>query len=274
MKKIINLTNKYIVTATPLILFTLITSVYLSICVNGGKIINLLISFVLLFLMTAAFLAGWFNMLKIAVEKSDDDDDEPNSLIKSFTPGVGEYFLPCTGAILISIIISLILLTITTVIGMHTIGNPQISADAFSNALKDTESLKQFLSGLSSEQLVKISMWNMLFLGTTYINWFLVMFYMPAMFFESKNPFIAFFKSLKRLFSKKFIKNIGIFLLISCIYFIISILSALFAQNAILTFIITLINFYFICATALGIFYYYNHSFIKTQLGQNVDTYI
>ena len=76
-----NVTNKYIVLATPLILYSLFTSVYLAASATG-KLINLLIALVLFTLMTAAFIAGWFNMIKIAIVAPQRDD--ANSLIKEF----------------------------------------------------------------------------------------------------------------------------------------------------------------------------------------------
>ena len=65
----------------------------------GGKVINLLIAIVLFTFMTAAFIAGWFNMIKIAVLQPDRED--PNSLIKEFVGGVGEYFLSSLGMIFV-----------------------------------------------------------------------------------------------------------------------------------------------------------------------------
>ena len=107
MKKIFSLTNKYIILATPLILFSLISGIYLTVSA-AGKVINLLIAIILFTFMLAAFIAGWFNMIKFAVK--DGYDDDPNALIKEFTPGVGEYFLPALGSILVIIAVSLIIM--------------------------------------------------------------------------------------------------------------------------------------------------------------------
>lgn len=95
-------TNKYIVLATPLILFSLVSTVYLALSA-GGKYIGLIIALAAFFLMFCAFLAGWFYMISLCVK--DSENDEPNALIKYFVSGVGEYFLPVTGMIVISLII-------------------------------------------------------------------------------------------------------------------------------------------------------------------------
>ena len=63
MDKIFKLTNKYIILATPLILFSLISNLYFAFSAQG-KLLNLLIALFLILLMTGAFIAGWFNMIK------------------------------------------------------------------------------------------------------------------------------------------------------------------------------------------------------------------
>ena len=269
MQKVLNLTNNYLILATPLILYSLFSSLYLVLSANGGKVINLLFAILLFFLMTGAFFAGWFNMIKLAVTVPDIED--PNSLIKDFPAGVGEFFLPSLGAISIIFLIMIITLTFSYYIGMNFIGDPEVSTKALTEAFQNTATLKAFLSGLTIEQLTKLNLWNMLILGTLTFAHFLVMLYFPALFFINKNPLKALFIGLKDLFSRHIIKNCLIFLLIFTLNFIISVLSAFFAQNALLHFIITLLNFYFITATGVGIFYYYHTIFIKQKIGQNVD---
>ena len=269
MKKIIKLTNNYIVIATPLILYTLISGIYTAMTARSGNLINTLIAVFILMLITSAFIAGWFNMVKLA--STDAEPNDPNSIIKNFIPGVGEYFLTTIGSIFVIFILNVITLAVSVAIGMHTIGDPGISADSLSKALSNTEALKAFLTGLTSTQLLKLNLWNMLLLGMMTLTYFLLILYIPAIFFKSKNPFKAFFISLKDLFSRHFIKTTGIYLLIFVINFFISILSAIFAGNIVTNFIMTLVNFYFICTASVGVFYYYNEKFVQPQIGQNID---
>ena len=268
MKNVFNLTNKYIVLATPLILFSLISGIYLTFSA-AGKVINLIIAIILFTLMLGAFIAGWFNMIKIAVTEPYRED--PNSLIKEFTPGVGEYFLPALGSLFNIVAFSLLMIFISYFVGMKFIGDPGISADAFSKAMESTEALKNFLSALSTDQIAKLNLWNFLLLGTVSLTYLLMILYLPVMFFKNKNPFLAFFISIKDLFSRHFFKTVFIYVLIILANFIISIFSALFSGNIILHFFITLANFYYIVLTGVGIFYYYNKTFIETHLGKNID---
>ena len=269
MQKVLELTNKYIVLATPLIIYSLISSIYLIISAGGGRIINYLFAIVLFLLMTSAFAAGWFNMIKIAVLNPEKED--ANSLIKEFTSGVGEYFLPSIGAILLILFLSIITIIFSYKLGMHYIGNINISAETLSDAMKNTTALKAFMLSLSEDQLIKINLWNILILTSLSFTCFLSLLYLPALFFKNKNPFIAFYISLKDLFSKRIFKTFGIFLLIFTINFCISILSAILGNQMIMHFILTLINFYFITAVGVGVFYYYYQNFVKNYIGQNVD---
>ena len=256
MKKIFDLTNKFIVLATPLILFSLISNIFLAVSMNG-KLINILINTVLFILMLSAFSSGWFFLAKRAIENPDMQD--PNSLIKDFTFGVGEYFLSTIGLILNVIFLSILFLVGTYFVGVHFIGDLGISSDTWIKAFETTETLKNFLSSLNPEQIVKINQWNLLLLGEMMISYFIYMFYVPALFFKSKNPFKAFFISLKDLFNKRFIKNLGLYLLIFITNFIITLFSVVFGNNIIMHFVLTLANFYFITLITVGIFnYYYN----------------
>lgn len=267
-KQVFEIANKYIVLATPLILFSLISSVYLAASATG-KVINIIVSIVLFVLMSAAFVAGWFNMVKLSV--SNPDSREPNSLMKEFLPGVGEYFLPALGSFFNFFLLTALIVYICFILGAKYIGDPGVSAEALSKALETAQALKAFLSGLSAEQLMKLNCWNLLLMSGLSFSYFLVILYLPAMFYKKKNPFVAFFYSIKDLFSKKIFKTIALYLLIFFVNAFISVLSALFIGNVIMHFIITLLNFYFITVAAVGIFYYYYKNFVEPQLGQNVD---
>lgn len=271
MKKTIKHTNKYIILATPLILYSLFSSVYMLVSAAGNGI-GLIFAVVLLALMTAAFIAGWFNMIKVSILQPNME--EPNSLIKEFPAGVGEYFLSSLGVLLNIFIISIVIYSATYFIGMNFIGDIGVSTENLSKAIASKEALKAFMLGLSMEQLVKINLWNITILLATGLLYFLVILYLPALFFKSKNPFIALIKGFQDLFSKKFFNTLGIFVLIFMTNFIVSILSTIFGAIPFLHFILTLLNFYLITLICVGIFMYYHSNFIESYIGQNVDVKI
>ena len=269
MQKVFEITNRYIILATPLLLFSLFSSVYLVASLNSNKIISIICALLILILMTSVFLAGWFKMVKLAVE--NPEDEEPYLIIREFTSGVGEFFLSSMGAILIMFFMFGIIMLGTYYLGNHFIGTPNISAELLSNAMKNTAELKSFLLSLSSEQLIMLNLWNLLIMGMLLVNYLLIFLYMPALFFKNKNPFVAFLISLKDLFSKKFFITLGVFLLIVIANSIISIFTTVFAGNLIMHFILTLINFYFIVLVAVTEFYYYYQNFVTVNIGKNID---
>ena len=266
IKESFRLTNKYIILATPLILFSLLSSLYILFSA-GGNLINLIIAFILFILMLAAFLSGWFYMIRECIKSPDAED--ANALIKDFPSGVGEYFPAAIGMIFCVIIISSALVAVSYFAGMKLIGDVGISTEMLSKAMESFENLKAMLLSLNNEQLLKLNAWNLLLFATMTILYFIIMFYAPVMLYKEKNPFKAFFVSLKDLFGRKFLKNVLLYLLLFISYFLLSILTAVFGMNVITHFIFTLINFYYLVFAAVLIFYYYYVNYVR--IGSQID---
>lgn len=265
-KQSLQLTNKYIILATPLILFSLISSLYVLFSFRGD-LVNIITAVVLFVCMLAAFLSGWAYMLKLCVTAPDNGD--PNLLIKEFPAGVGEFFLPAIGLLFNIFILSCLFLWGSYIIGTKFIGDVGISAQALSKAFESVEALKLFLISLSKEQIIKLNAWNFLILITMCVEYFLLMFQLPAMVFKKKNPFKTFFVALKDLFSKAFLKNVLLYVFLFISYSVLSILTTIFVVNVVMHFIFTLINFYYLVFIAVLVFNYYYENFIK--IGGNLD---
>lgn len=261
-----NLANKHIILATPLILFSLLSTLYILFSM-GGNDIGKLIALFLFFLMLGAFISGWFFMVVKCIKEPDID---PNELITEFPAGVGDYFIQSLGFIVISSIVSIIFIAIACIIGIKTIGNVGFSLSAMSDAMTSAATLKAFLMTLSKEQLIKLNCWNVLLFFTMSLTYFVLMFYPPAMFFKNKNPFMAIYIEVKDLFCRKIITNILLFVIIYAIYMLISIITVIAGNNVIVHFIITLANFYFLVFAVICIFKYYYMNFV--QIGGNIDT--
>ena len=260
IKDSFQLTNKYIILATPLILFSLLSSLYILFSV-GGNLLSLLIALVLFGLMVGAFLSGWFFMIKTCVTNPEQED--PNVLLKEFPAGVGEYFLPVLGLMINTMVISALLILVSYFVGMKLIGDIGITPEALTKGMESFAAMKTFLGSLTQEQIFKLNAWNMLLFFTMSVTYFLIMFYSPALFFKEKNPFKAYFVSLKDLFSKKFFTNFGLFLILFVSYFILSILTTLFGANVVMHFIFTLINFYYLVFVAVMVYNYYYKNFVQ-----------
>ena len=259
------ITNDNIVIATPLIFFSLLSGLYI-IFSSTGSGIGLIFSVILFFLMFGAFLSGWFYMIQRAVK---DPDIESNRLIYNFPSGVGEYFLSALGLIVKVLIISIIIAVCAVLAGKKLIGGVGISYEQFAQATASVESMKTLLNSLTKEQLLKLNYWNILLFCTMIFNYFILMLYPPVVFFKNKNPFIAFFISLKDTFGHRFLKNVCIFAVIFILYMFLSLFTVLVGNNVILHFIITLANFYYITFAGVLLFNYYYSNFIK--IGSNID---
>lgn len=260
IKESFNLTNRYIILATPLILFSLLSSLYILFSL-GGNLISLVIAITLFVLMLAAFISGWGFMIKSGILEPERED--VNSLMKEFPSGVGEYFLPALGSVLNILVFSGLMLILAYAVGMKFIGSIGITPAAMSGALESAAALKAFIMSLSDEQLYRLNAWNLILFAAMGLDYFLLMFYIPAVFYKSKNPFKAFFISIKDLFSRNFLINIALYMLIFISYFFLSVLATILGANVIAHFILTLINFYYLTFAAVLVFNYYYSKFIK-----------
>ena len=267
IKDSFKLTNKYINLATPLILFSLLSSLYMIFSATGNNL-NIIIGFILLFLMLGAFLAGWLKMVSECVKNPDSEN--PNRLFSEFPSGVGEYFLSVLGMLVNIFIIGTVLFFISYYTGMKLIGDVGISANDFANSMSSVESIKTFLDGLTEVQLNKLNEWNFLLFFTMSLTYFVIMFYSPCVFFKEKNPYKALLIAFKDLFSKKFFRNLGLFLTVFCMYFVISIFVTFSGKNPILYFIFTLVNFYFMTFAVVYIYNFYYNNYVR--IGSNIDT--
>ena len=261
IKESFKLTNKFIILATPLILFSLLSSLYIIFSMNGN-LLGLIFAFILFIMMLGAFLSGWFFMIKQAIVASEEYED-PNFLIKEFPAGVGEYFLNSLGMIINVFIVIALFLFLSYLVGMKFIGQIGISAVAFSKAVTSPEALRTFLLSLSDEQLFRLNAWNLLLLGSMIITYFVIFLYPPTMFYKEKNPFKAFLVTLKNLLSKNFFKNILLYLILFISYFLISIITTIFGSNIFAHFVLTLVNFYYMIYAAVLIFYYYSKNYVN-----------
>lgn len=255
------ITNNHLALATPLILFSLLSNLYL-IFSASNNIYSIICSVILFFLMVAAFLSGWGYMIKKIITKTEIEPQ--NTLFTDFPTGVGEYFLPATGLIINALFISVLLLSLAIIVGKHFIGNIGITTSQFVTATSSVETMRNFILSLSNEQITKLHLWNSLFFCVLSFNYFVLMFYLPTLLFRHKNPFLAYFISIKNLFSKKILSNIILLLIVMILYMLISVLTILFGRNVIIYFVLTLLHFYFITFVAVTLFNYYYNTFVKT----------
>lgn len=276
--KAFKVTNENIILTTPLVLFLFLLSLYLGVAqkapVNNASVI--LLSFTILF-MLSAFFAGWFFMVKRAIDLeklefvADEDKAKASfALLKEIPIGIGEYFIPFIGALILYSVIFLVLLFAAFKFGMHFIGNIGLSLDQLKLAFNSPEAMKHLVSTLSTAQLTKLNSWNFLFLSIVSFFSFITMFWSVQIVSGTKNPILGFVKSINFLF-KNFLGSVVLFVYISIINFVVSLINAFSTINPIVYFISMIIYFYFLVYIVVLIFLYYDRQSNKT-LGEKIQS--
>ena len=265
----VKIKNENIILATPLILFMWILSVYISFSKAAVTSFPLLVlSFVTVIFMTGAFFAGWFYMVKKAVKLSRRlvfvlDSDRAKAtlkLLKTIPSGIGKYFLSFVGMIIFSIFIFSIVATLVFNIGMVLIGDIGLDPAQVKDVLAANIDMKVFLNSLTFEQLIKLNNWNLLLLAMTSLLSFLFMLWIPEIVFQTRNPFVALLRSIKKIFVK-FGKSLKLFIFMTVLNFVLSFVNTFSILNPILYFIMMVIYFYFLVYLVVLIFFYYDSEF-------------
>ncbi len=213
-------------------------------------------------LLSTAFFAGWFYMCAKTVEHEKTEYKSPEEksiasvkLIKNFFPGVGEYFLSVTSAILLYTGIFAIILFLAFKAGTHFIPNPYINF-AKIMAAQTPAQMQDYIMTLTPVQIKLLNLWFMYMGGVSFVYTFLTMFWFPALIFDTKNPFSAFWKNLKFIF-KNFFGALGIVAYLYFMNFIVSAINAVSGVNIVLSIISLVVTFYFMTYCIVLIFLYY-----------------
>jgi hypothetical protein len=264
-QKAFKITNDNIILTTPLVLFLFLLSIYIGVAQNAP--VNLASSILLLatiLFMISAFFAGWLYMVKKAIDLDAQEflvDQEKAKasfgLIKDIPVGIGEYFFSFIGFSILYVGFIFVILLVSYKVGFHFIGNIGISLSALREALSSSAAMKSLVTSLSSEQLIKLNSWNILFLAVTSIYSFFTMFWPAQIISKTKNPFVGLVKSVAAIF-KKPLSSIVLFLYVSFVNFIISFVNAFLTINPILYFVSMLLYFYFLVYVVVLIFLYYD----------------
>lgn len=269
-KDTVGITNDNIILAFPLILFMWVLSLYVSFSRQTVNSLPLLIlSSITVLVMTGAFFAGWFYMVKKAVKLSKQvfvlDTDRAKAtfnLLKTIPAGIGKYFLSYSGMIILFVIIICIVGAGVFQLGVNLIGKLDLNPEQLKSVLSSAADMKAFLDSLSFEQLIRLNNWNLLFLATTTVMSFLFMLWAPEIAFNTKNPFTALVNSVKKIFHR-FGRCLKLFVFLTVLNFVLSFINTFSLFNPILYFIMTVVYFYFLVYLVMLIFLYYEREFTE-----------
>lgn len=222
--------------------------------------------FVLLALLSmTAFLSGWFYVIKYAVDnycEFDKNDSEYSTKIakynieslKKFFVGVGEYFLPILGLILLNIVI----FTLFIYLGQKVFGvtylqvlTMQITPQTVEEVLKNT-SLIKFLLYIDC---------------LTLIFHFLTIFWVPFLYYKTKNPIMSFVLSLKFLF-KNLVFSLGLYAFIITTFFAINFISLITSFIPLLSLIVFIVLLYFSAYIFILFFQSYKQKLVDNNVAE------
>lgn len=277
-KETFKTSNDSIILAIPLILFMWMMSIYLAFSsVTVDVLPEFILAVVTMLFMAGAFMAGWFYMVKKAINivkgvyvMDEDRAKATINLFKVIPSGIGKYFLSFIGMAIIFLLAVSVVGAGVYKIGMHFIGNIDFTAVQIKGALVSAQDMKAFLDTLTLEQLWKLNNWNMLFLGATSLMSFLFMLWVPEIIYSTPNPFLALFKSIKKLFIKLG-KSLGLFFYLTLLNFTISFVSTFAMINPFIYLFIMILYFYLITYMVVLIFSYYQGEFCEQPAVEGKD---
>lgn len=271
------ITNENIILTTPLVLFLFILNIYLGFAHNApSNLPALALLLCTTIFMISAFFSGWFFMVKQAVRldkqvfmAEEEKAKASFNLLKEIPIGIGEYFIPFIGVLILYTLLFTLFLFFAFKVGMHYIGDLGIKLDLLKTAFSSSKEMKDLILSLSTSQLTRLNTWNLLFIATMSVFSFITMFWPMQVVANTKNPALALMKSLSFLF-KNFLGALVLFVYISFLNFTVSFLSALATINQILYFVSMLIYFYFVVYIIVLLFLYYDErSSEKTKNNSN-----
>lgn len=217
---------------------------------------------VLLLLLTCAFIAGWFGMIKTAIALYEENKtpeqklDEAVKLKDSFFSSVACYILPIiTGFLIFTGLVYLQTFLLNAVFGPD---------DVFYNISKyanDPKGLSTYFASLPETAWGVILKKNICsYLIFSFITLFML-FYSASLYLNSKcsvNPIRAIGGAIKTM-AQKSAETLFVFVFLAVTNFILMFLYALFIENVIISFITMILRIYFIAYIVVLIFALYEN---------------
>lgn len=269
------ITNNNIILAVPLILGIKVLDLYTFFSkVHMDSSSKVFLAFITVLFMSSLFLAAWFYMIKGAVSLCKKefvmDSDRANAsllLLKTIPDGVGKYFLSFVGLYFIIFFIQIISTYVVYYIGVKLIGSldsastQQLIQIASDSSVSSNTGVANFVEQLTPEQIIFFGKWSLLFMVATLVIMYILMLWIPEIIYRSKNPLIALFASIEKVF-KDFKKTSLIFLILWIMGFILLFIYTFAIINPIAYMIISVVMYYFMMYVAILIFLYYDKRYV------------
>lgn len=280
IKKAIKITNDNIILAIPLILFMWIINFYsLFSKYTVDTLPEFILASVTVLCMVGAFCAGWFYMIKEAVNLSKKvfvlDEDRAKAtlnLIKLVPAGIGKYFLSFVGMYIILFFIQIAVAIIVYLVGVNTIGVlDAASVQSLQSIAADQttdQAMMAFVDSLTPEQIMFFGKWSMLFMLISSAAFFLIMLWFPEIVYNTPNSVVALWRAVKKLF-KTFFKSLLLFVTVWMLGFVLLFINTFALINPFTYLVMSIILFYYSVFLMVLLFLYYDENFNKPV--ENID---
>ncbi len=260
----------------PFLLWLLILMTVLSFIVNKNLYPAAKISLVLsMFLLLAAFSAGWFYINKLGVSDFNEEDSKEEITIKAvknfrkYFEGVGSNFIKILFAYCIIILISASVFFGISKLCLIIFGEPKIVYELpkLINASSQAEVLN-IVNSLTAEDKIVFSSWVMTINLAAAILIIFCLLYFTVITFEKTNIFMSLWITVK-FFFKNITGVISVILFMFLLYLILNTVYLLLGVNS-LSFVILIILFtLYLNYYLLLVFCFYNE---KTKINSNNGT--
>lgn len=233
-------TNECIILALPLILSMLATQLYLysigNYTYSAGEYMFIFVTLIVWF---SGIFASWFYMVKKTLEYNDSvfplEENRKKAflgLFKALFKGIGKFFLPMLTVVILFLILNSIKWIIEALIIIY-----------------------------ATPDYAWILATDILF---CYVILYGLMFWIPEIIYNERNPFKALLKSIKNTF-----KSFNDFFILYTVLFLISVfivfLLLVSIGNLFLYFLTVLILYYFMVYSVVIVFNYYRKNFIQSE---------
>lgn len=269
------ITNNNIILAIPMIIFVKIIDLYSFFSrFHADTTLKLFIASLTLLFMFGAFCAGWFYIVKEAINLSKKvfvlDSDRAKAsfnLIKEIPNGIGKYFLSFIGVYIVFFFIQILISPLVYFLGVKLIGALD-NASMLKLQLAAVESsdigVASFVDSLSPEQLIFFGKWSLLFMIISSIVMFLLMLWIPEIIYKTSNPVVALWRSVVKLF-KNFFDSVKLYLVIWFTGFLILFLSTFAYLNFFAYIVMSIVMFYFSVYLIVLVFLYYDRKYVSNE---------
>lgn len=269
-------TNEGLILIFPLTLFVWLLTLYIDFSrVVVDTLPEMFLSIITTLFMASAFCAGWFYLVKKSIRFSKknfvldkDKNMESIRLIRAMPKGIGLFFLNFAGASIIFLALTLLMVALIKGVTAPFVSEISDIIASFGLSISSPQEMKEVLDQMPADKIIDLfylllkpaAKLLITVISIPTIFSFLLLLWIPEIVYTHKNPLVALFTSIVKIF-RKFWKAVGLYIYITIIQMLISSLGAFSIINPLAYFASMIVYFYFLVYVVVLIFLYYDDEF-------------